>query len=661
MNTLLIVARAVHFASAMLLFGGLALLLFVAEPAWRSHGGDIAADRLLFLRRVASSAWWVLIASVASALAWLMCEACEMSGQPLEQALNQNTLALVLEATTFGRLWIVRLILATVLALLILRLARAGSEDGRQRFAWVALVVAAAYLASLAWAGHAAAGLESQREIQLGADVVHLLAAGGWVGALPGLVLLLGSRPQLDVASRAAQRFSTLGVISVGALLFTGIVNARYLVGTIPALIGTHYGRLLLAKLTLFLIMLCLATVNRTVLTPRLGLGAAAALTTLRRNALLEIIAGLGIISIVGALGVTIPGAHQSPVWPFEHTLEWPSAKPGATYVALVALAAIAFAGVATIAAALLRRRVWLLAGGLAVIATTLAISVWLLAEPAYPTSYASPPLPYATSPIARGATVYAQNCAQCHGEDGRGNGPAADSMATKPVDLTEHASHHRIGDLYWWIAHGIPGTPMPGFGKQLSDDEIWSVVRYLHALSDAAAVEPAADGEAFSRWIAAPDFNFEVGAHAQESLMQQRDTHLVLLVLYTLPQSAQRLRAVEAEQQAYVDAGVRVIALPMTPDTHARVEEDGPDGNSIFALGQPDVANTYAMFARPSESAPSASGHAEFLIDRSGYLRGRWRGPGVDKRTTNILERVNQLSREPPRPAPTGEHQHSH
>jgi mono/diheme cytochrome c family protein len=454
-------------------------------------------------------------------------------------------------------------------------------------------------------------------------------------------------------------------VISVGALLLTGIVNTWYLVGTIPALVGTHYGRLLLAKLTLFLIMLCLAAVNRTLLTPRLVHRGAAALTTLRRNALLEIIAGIGIVSIVAALGVTIPGAHQSPVWPFEHTLEWPSAKPGATYVALVALAAMAFAGAATVAAAVRRRRTRLFAGGIAVIAITLAISAWLLAAPAYPTTYASPPLPYATSPIARGATVYAQNCAQCHGEDGRGKGPAADSMAVKPVDLTEHASHHRAGDLYWWIAHGISGTPMPGFGKQLSDDEIWSVVRYLRALSDAAAVEAAADGADFGRWIVAPDFNFEVGAHAQESLAQQRGRHLVLLVLYTLPQSAWRLRVLEAGQRAYVDAGVRVIALPMTPDQQGGAKEDGPDGNSIDALGQADVGKTYGMFARPSESSLSATGsdhdHAEFLIDRSGYLRGRWRGPDVDQRTPNILERVSRLSREPLRPAQTSEHQHSH
>ena len=53
-----------------------------------------------------------------------------------------------------------------------------------------AVLVAAAYLASLAWAGHAAAG-QASGLVQLLSDVVHLLAAGAWLGALPGLVFLL--------------------------------------------------------------------------------------------------------------------------------------------------------------------------------------------------------------------------------------------------------------------------------------------------------------------------------------------------------------------------------------------------------------------------------------------------------------------------------------
>ena len=47
------------------------------------------------------------------------------------------------------------------------------------------------------------------------------------------------------MAQTATLRFSTLGILSVGTLLATGIVNSWYLVGSIPALTGTPYGRLL--------------------------------------------------------------------------------------------------------------------------------------------------------------------------------------------------------------------------------------------------------------------------------------------------------------------------------------------------------------------------------------------------------------------------------
>ena len=131
-------------------------------------------------------------------------------------------------------------------------------------------MVTAVYLASLAWAGHAAAGQGSERLIQIISDVVHLLAGGAWLGALPGLVFLLGSAPAMDVTAQAARRFSIVGMVSVGALILSGFINTWFLVGSVPALVGTGYGQLLLAKLTLVVLMVSLAAVNRLRLTPRL-------------------------------------------------------------------------------------------------------------------------------------------------------------------------------------------------------------------------------------------------------------------------------------------------------------------------------------------------------------------------------------------------------
>src|SRR5262249_18621739 len=176
------------------------------------------------------------------------------------------------------------------------------------------------------------------------------LAAGAWLGGLAGLAFLLAKRPPPSVAAQAARRFSTLGVTSVSALAVTGLVNAWYLVGDIPALIGTSYGRLLLLKLVLFAAMLALAAANRLVLTSRVAQGSVAATSSLRRNALLEIAAGIGIVVIVGVLGITVPAAHDSPVWPFGHTLEWPHGEESMVVSAVLAVfGAIALIGVLAI------------------------------------------------------------------------------------------------------------------------------------------------------------------------------------------------------------------------------------------------------------------------------------------------------------------------
>jgi copper resistance protein D len=186
-------------------------------------------------------------------------------------------------------------------------------------------LLAGAYAATLAWTGHAIGDTGADRYIHLTGDAVHLLAAGAWVGALPALISLLKraggvARPEgFALAVSATRRFSTLGMVSVSALVVTGLVNAWYLVGSVPALLGTDYGRLLLWKLLLFALMVTVAAINRLRLTPQLatatptsiGTPSRNALARLRRNTLLEMAAGVAIVGIVAALGLTTPAAHM--------------------------------------------------------------------------------------------------------------------------------------------------------------------------------------------------------------------------------------------------------------------------------------------------------------------------------------------------------------
>jgi len=301
------------------------------------------------------------------------------------------------------------------------------------------------------------------------------------------------------------------------------------------------------------------------------------------------------------------------------------------------------------------RRRPLPWIGGIAAIAVAVAASTWLLAVPANPMTYVASPVRYTTGAIARGGALFAQHCASCHGALGRGDGPSAASLAIRPSDLAEHMLHHRAGDLYWQIAHGIPDTPMPGFAAALSERDLWNVVAFVRALSDRRAVRTMTSSVMPWRPIVAPDFTFESG-EGQESLGQLRS--ITLLVLYTLPQSLARLSELEAETQAYASAGTRVIALPMQAAVRSEEVATAHRESSIVVVADPDVAAVYATFAR--QSAGTAVGeptHLEFLIDRQGYLRARWLGipDQAALRTSEILAQAELLKREPPRP-PAGE-----
>ena len=595
-----------------------------------------------------------------------------MSGLPLQSALNLETLGAVFRETLFGRVSEIRFGLAVALGATLFRSRRRDDDRG-----WLILgtgggLLAAALLGTLAWTGHAAAEQGIDRYIHLLADVVHLLAAGAWLGALPPLLFLLTrsqcapSAETLRLAAQVTARFSILGLISVGALVVTGTANALYTVGTVPALLGTPYGGLLLTKLALFGTMVALAAINRFRLTPQLAAAsnmpsqerALVALRWLRRNAAVEIALGLVIVTLVGALGVTIPGRHVQPVWPFPYTVDWALIEESAGPPRVVFVASLG--AVLGLALTLLgvRSRRWITSIlGLGGFVSALAAVAWSFSVPAYPTTYVQSPVSYASPSIARGASLFARHCALCHGPYGYGDGPAAASLPVKPANLTEHALRHREGDLFWWIKHGIAGTRMPGFGDQMSEIELWDTISFLRA--QAQAEESKAMDDMVEPWgpIVAPDFAFQIDGQPQESLKQQRGRHVVLLVFYTLPESFPRLHVLTDAKRALGSAGARVIAVPMNSATSAArdAEAHGVDA-SILGLSDSRLVAVYLMFGR-TVSVERVPTHMEFLVDRQGYLRARWTpgaGRGWDQLPV-LMRQIEALTHERPHPPPVG------
>ena len=94
-------------------------------------------------------------------------------------------------------------------------------------------------------------------------------------------------------------------------------------------------------------------------------------------------------------------------------------------------------------------------------------------------------PLPNSPRIWRRGAAVYAQRCASCHGAAGEGEGPSGRLLATPPANLAWFATlpmSRWDGFMYWTIAEGGQpfGTAMPAYKKMLPDRDIWAVTAYI-------------------------------------------------------------------------------------------------------------------------------------------------------------------------------------
>jgi copper resistance protein D len=316
----IVYARAVHYAATISLTGVSFFVVFILDPAALACGAGGDPRTIKALRPpLAMIAWLSLAFALLSGVTWLVLTAASMSGESIADAMAPNILWTVLSQTDFGNAWLLRFVLACAIAAVLVPLLSSQSH----RPAWLkaaAAILSAAFVGALAWAGHAIGGQGVEGVLHPAADVLHLIAAASWLGTLVPLTLLLGlaagDAAALATARAATLRFSTLGIITVGTLLATGLVNTWYLVGSAPALTGTDYGRLLLVKIALFLIMVTIACVNRLELTDRLVEEQSPAAVNdarrkLRRNATVEASIGAAIIAIVAQLGVLPPASHS--------------------------------------------------------------------------------------------------------------------------------------------------------------------------------------------------------------------------------------------------------------------------------------------------------------------------------------------------------------
>jgi copper transport protein len=314
MGALMALDRLVVATGLLVLLGGTGFVAVaqLSTSAWRL---DRRAWSLLWV------AWW---ATLLGTFVGLLLYGPISTGLPPILALDWTLLLDHTVRTRFGSVWALRILLLLILAPLLVW-SEQQAELSR-RSAWLAVAASAAGLAvSPALSGHAAAGPDAAVGAVVG--VVHFSAAAVWFGGL----VLLGAcvLPRADVGLlQAIPRFSSVAFTAMVAIVVTGMVQSWRQLGSLQALGHTAYGRLLLAKVAVFLLLIAVAAQSRVVvrrkLTARVLVGAArpdpptkdaalrgmsdgGSLWLLRRLVLAEVVIAIVVLAVTALLGIATP------------------------------------------------------------------------------------------------------------------------------------------------------------------------------------------------------------------------------------------------------------------------------------------------------------------------------------------------------------------
>jgi len=100
-------------------------------------------------------------------------------------------------------------------------------------------------------------------------------------------------------------------------------------------------------------------------------------------------------------------------------------------------------------------------------------------------------PVPDSPETLEKGKTLYTMACVACHGPEGRGDGPLTKKTTINPAPRNfSNPDFQRLrtdGELFWVLKHGSHGTEMMRMDFFFTDQELWTLVRYIRTLGRAA------------------------------------------------------------------------------------------------------------------------------------------------------------------------------
>lgn len=300
-----VLLRWVAYLALMGVLGTVAFVLLVLGRLGRHGPPDERALVEPAARRAAAVGLVCAVAVGLAAVARLYAQSLAIFGPG--PALDGARLQALLGGTMWGWGWAMQAA-GALLAAVGFAAARRGVRAG-----WPLAAVAALLLATApALSGHAAAATGGLGLLAMLLQVLHVLAAGGWLG---GLLLLIVAGVPVALRAGTARRgaavaalvriFSPLALAFAALLVLTGVAAAAIHGGSVPALIGSRYGTVLLVKLALVSLVFAAGAYNYLRVRPALGDDSGAG--RLRRSAVAELGMGAAVLLATAVLVATAP------------------------------------------------------------------------------------------------------------------------------------------------------------------------------------------------------------------------------------------------------------------------------------------------------------------------------------------------------------------
>ncbi|MER0202341.1 MAG: cytochrome C [Nitrosomonas sp.] len=656
------IARWFQLAANMILLGS-CIFLAIANTGKRVHlGAWIVRLERLFP--------WLAISIPIGLVVMLMTSLVQITGN-VSNLWQQDVWLGFISDTRVGQIWSWRTSSALMLLLVIILLRK--SPKTRWQYILIAFAATLPLIAG-SLASHAAA--EGLSVLAVLPYALHIILAGVWFGALPAFLLLIyennknaKAKPGNAPEYKTLMRFSAIALPVMLLIILTGITVAdRIFDGFYAALVATPYGWLLSIKIFILSIILLIAARVRVHWLPLLASDSQSdntnpGKTGMRKWVRIEFILALLLLFLATVIANTTPVKHaliENWPFPFRFSILATWDKPNVAiqvwigvFILILAAGAIQFG----------QLRNWgfkrligvpglLLASGLAIALPPLAIQ-------AYPETYRRPSVPFDVISITNGAALFNQHCVECHGHQGMGNGIKSRTLSTKLPDLLiePHTTEHTPGDFYNWISYGMVNTDMPGYAEKISEEDRWDLVNYVHALSrgyQARILTPEIIPN--KAYVKPPLFSYTENNSNSGSLQDFRGHKAVLLVIFSWPQSQDRIEQLKQAYDRLSEQNITVLAVPANELAATELTQIAAElPFSAVTQGASEIAASYAL-SRRTLTHPDIIGkgknpdHMEFLIDRNGYMRARWI-PSIDQTgwsdIDKLYQQINLLNRE--------------